>query len=164
LPGGARDSVESCLGGPHDGRGEIAMKGREDSGRGGAPRGGDSAWPSLDPKLDDESAEDMISPEQLIGYFGEPARTVERRDEHEHEHDRGDEDGDDTNRLPRITHAPDGIKVEEHRVGRAIAQWVLHVRCECGRRWFEVEAVDTTSCPRCGLLVYVDVDAQSART
>jgi hypothetical protein len=150
------------------------MKGRQDSGRGGAPRGGDPAWPSLDPGLDDESAQDMISPEQLIGYFGEPARTVERSDEHgrggqagyddEDEDDGGDEGEDDTNRLPRITHAPDGIKVEEHRVGRAIAQWVLHVRCECGRRWFEVEAVDTTSCPRCGLLVYVDVDAQSARS
>jgi hypothetical protein len=136
------------------------MKGREDSGRGGASRGGGPAWPSLDPGLDDESAEDMISPAQLIGYLGEPALAVERRDEH----DREDEDGDDTNRLPRITHAPDGIKVEEHRVGRAVAQWVLHVRCECGRRWFEVEAVDTTSCPRCGLLVYVDVDAHSART
>lgn len=151
------------------------MKGRQDSGRGGAPRGGDPAWPSLGPGPDGESAEDMISPEQLIGYFGESARRIERSDESDHELDRGgevgeneddeeDENGDDTNRLPRITHAPEGIKVEEHRVGRAIAQWVLHVRCECGRRWFEVEAVDTTSCPRCGMLVYVDVDARSTRT
>jgi hypothetical protein len=149
--------------------GEIAMIGRENSGRGGAPQGGDPAWPSLDSRPDDESSEDMISPAQLIGYLGEPARAVERRDEHVHVHEYerededGDEDGDDTNRLPRITHAPEGIKVEEHRVGRAVAQWVLHVRCECGRRWFEVEAVDTTSCPRCGMLVYVDVDARSAR-
>ena len=142
------------------------MKGREDSGRGGASRGGDPAWPSLDSGLDDESAEDMISPAQLIGYFGEPAPAVERRDQREHDrgNEGGDEGGDDTNRLPRITRAPEGIKVEEHRVGRAVAQWVLHVRCECGRRWFEVEAVDTTGCPRCGMLVYVDVDARSTRT
>jgi hypothetical protein len=145
------------------------MMGREDSGRGGAPQGGDPAWPSLDSRRDDESSEDMISPAQL-GYLGEPALAVERRDEHLHEYEREregedeDEDEDDTNRLPRITHAPEGIKVDEHRVGRAVAQWVLHVRCDCGRRWFEVEAVDTTSCPRCGMLVYVDVDAHSART
>jgi len=147
------------------------MRGREDSGMGGALQGGDPAWPSLDSRQDDESSEDMISHAQLIGYLGEPARAVEQRDEHvnvheyerEREREDGDEDGDDTNRLPRITHAPEGIKVEEHRVGRAVAQWVLHVRCECGRRWFEVEAVDTTSCPRCGMLVYVDVDAHSAR-
>src|SRR5215213_5573577 len=57
--------------------------------------------------------------------------------------------------LPVITRMPDGYEVVEHRVGRAIGQWVLQLRCECGRRWFELEEVDTTSCPRCGLLVYV---------
>ena len=97
----------------------------------------------------------MISPAQLIRYLGEAARSVRREDE--------GEDGDDTNRLPRIMRMPEGMKVEEHRVGRAVAQWVLHVRCDCGRRWFEVEPVDTTNCPRCGMLVYVDVDARSAR-
>jgi DNA-directed RNA polymerase subunit RPC12/RpoP len=58
---------------------------------------------------------------------------------------------------------PDGVRVEERRVGRAVAQWVLQVRCECGRRWFEVDAVDTVTCPRCGVKVYVDIDARSAR-
>jgi hypothetical protein len=135
--------------------GEIAMKGRDDSGGGGVPQDGDPTWPALDAMQDGESSEDMISPAQLIRYLGQASRPVERADE--------PEDGDDTNRLPRITRMPEGIKVEEHRVGRAVAQWVLHVRCDCGRRWFEVEAVDTTSCPRCGMLVYVDVDARSAR-
>ena len=58
---------------------------------------------------------------------------------------------------------PEGIKVDERRVGRAMAQWIMHVRCDCGRRWFEAEAVDTATCPRCGLLVYVDIDTQVRR-
>ena len=63
----------------------------------------------------------------------------------------------DDSLLPVITRRPDGYEVVEHRVGRAIGQWVLQLRCECGRRWFELEEVDTTSCPRCGLLVYVTI-------
>jgi len=63
----------------------------------------------------------------------------------------------DDSLLPVITRMPDGYEVVEHRVGRAIGQWVLQLRCECGRRWFELEEVDTTSCPRCGLLVYVAI-------
>jgi hypothetical protein len=114
---------------------------------------GDPTWPALDALQDDDSSEDMISPAQLIRYLGARARPAEEEDD----------GGGDTNRLPRITRMPEGIKVEEHRVGRAIAQWVLHVRCDCGRRWFEVEPIDTTNCPRCGMLVYVDVDARSAR-
>jgi hypothetical protein len=133
------------------------MKGRDESGGGEASRDGEPTWPALDALQDGDPAEDMISPAQLIRYLGEAARSVPREDQGE------DEDGDDTNRLPRITRMPEGMKVEEHRVGRAVAQWVLHVRCDCGRRWFEVEPVDTTNCPRCGMLVYVDVDARSAR-
>jgi hypothetical protein len=57
---------------------------------------------------------------------------------------------------PHYAHA-DGYEVVEHRVGRAIGQWILQLRCECGRRWFELEEVDTTTCPRCGLLVYVAI-------
>lgn len=66
-------------------------------------------------------------------------------------------DPDDTARLPNVTRMPDGYEVVEQRVGRAVGQWVLQVRCQCGRRWFEVEAIEATTCPRCGLLVYVDV-------
>ena len=135
------------------------MKGRDESGGGEVSKDGEPTWPALDALQDVDPAEDMISPAQLIRYLGEAARSAPREDQAEGE----DEDGDDTNRLPRITRMPEGIKVEEHRVGRAVAQWVLHVRCDCGRRWFEVEPVDTTNCPRCGMLVYVDVDARSAR-
>jgi len=131
------------------------MKGRDDSGRGGVSQDGDPTWPALDALQDADPSEDMISPAQLIRYLGEASRSV--KDEVE------DEDGGDTNRLPRIVSMPEGIKVEEHRVGRAVAQWVLHVRCDCGRRWFEVEPIDSTNCPRCGMLVYVDVDARSVR-
>jgi hypothetical protein len=68
-------------------------------------------------------------------------------------------DLDDTSRLPQITSNLNGIEVIEHRPGRAIGQWILQVRCECGRRWFEVEAIDSTMCPRCNRLVYLDIIA-----
>jgi len=66
-------------------------------------------------------------------------------------------DDDDTARVPAITSLPEGMEVIEHTVGRAVGQWVLMVRCQCGRRWFEVEAFDTATCPRCGMLVFLDV-------
>jgi hypothetical protein len=66
-------------------------------------------------------------------------------------------DLDDTSPLPKITSELSGIEVVEHSAGRAIGQWILQVRCQCGRRWFEVEAIDSTVCPRCKRLVYVDV-------
>jgi hypothetical protein len=66
-------------------------------------------------------------------------------------------DSDASAVLPVITRMPDGYEVVEHSVGRAIGQWVLQLRCECGRRWFELEEVDATTCPRCGLLVYVAI-------
>jgi hypothetical protein len=52
---------------------------------------------------------------------------------------------------------PEGYDVHEQRVGRAVGQWVLQVRCQCGRRWFEVEAIEATHCPRCGSLVYLHI-------
>lgn len=52
---------------------------------------------------------------------------------------------------------PEGYEVHEHGMGRAVGQWVLQVRCECGRRWFEVEAIEATHCPRCGSLVYLQI-------
>jgi hypothetical protein len=73
--------------------------------------------------------------------------------------DKRDPDPDATSPYPKITRLPEGIEVIEQQVGRAVGTWVLQVRCQCGRRWFETEAVDTTHCPRCGMLVYVDVQA-----
>jgi len=61
--------------------------------------------------------------------------------------------------VPRITRMPDGIEVVEQRLGRAAGQWVMRVRCQCGRGWFELEAIHAATCPRCGLIVYVDVEA-----
>jgi hypothetical protein len=70
-------------------------------------------------------------------------------------------DAADKARVPTVTRMPEGYHVLEQRTGRAVAQWVLQVRCQCGRRWFEVEAIDATHCPRCGSLVYVDVKDRS---
>jgi len=68
-------------------------------------------------------------------------------------------DTGDTANLPRITGLPEGIEVVEHRAGVAEGRWILEVRCQCGRRWFEIEAIPAATCPRCGLLVYVNVAA-----
>ena len=111
----------------------------------GAP--GDDTWPAMD-SLDDASAPDLISDSSLLRYLDEGPT--------------GDASSDH-GALPRITRMPEGMTVDERRVGRAVAQWILHVRCDCGRRWFEVDAVDTATCPRCGVLVYVDMDAHSRR-
>ena len=64
-------------------------------------------------------------------------------------------------RMPTVTRMPEGYEVVEQRVGRAVGQWVLQVRCECGRRWFEVEAIDAAHCPRCGSLVYVEIQGRT---
>jgi hypothetical protein len=64
---------------------------------------------------------------------------------------------DDTARLPGITSLPEGIEVVEHEVCHAVGQWVLMVRCQCGKRWFELEAIDAATCPRCNALVFVEV-------
>jgi len=66
-------------------------------------------------------------------------------------------DVDDTARLPGITSLPEGIEVVETEIGRAVGQWILMVRCQCGKRWFEIEAVEAATCPRCSALVYVDM-------
>jgi len=124
---------------------------------GGDVEGRDGTWPALDSLQDLDEPQDLISPAQLLRYLDESSGVPATR-----EQDQEQELGD-TSPLPRITRMPEGIKVDERRVGRAVAQWILHVRCECGRRWFEVEPIDTTTCPRCGVLVYVDVDARSAR-
>ena len=96
--------------------------------------------------LDAEPDPDLVSPSTVLRYLDEA--------EHDPSYDEA---------LPGILKMPEGMKVDERRVGRAVAAWVLHVRCDCGRRWFETEAVDSATCPRCGLLVYVDIDARRSR-
>lgn len=69
------------------------------------------------------------------------------------------EDAGNTANMLRITRMPEGIEVVEQRAGVAEGQWLLQVRCQCGRRWFELDAIHAATCPRCGLLVYVNVAA-----
>ena len=66
-----------------------------------------------------------------------------------------------TARTPKVKRMPEGIEVLERQVGLAAGQWVLRVRCQCGRSWFEVEEVHWATCPRCSLLVRVAIDAVS---
>jgi hypothetical protein len=63
-----------------------------------------------------------------------------------------------TTPLPNITRMPEGIEVTERPLGHAVGCWVLQVRCDCGRRWFEVEPVQAAECPRCGTLVLVEIE------
>jgi hypothetical protein len=68
-------------------------------------------------------------------------------------------DPDPTAQTPNVRRMPEGIEVLERQVGLAAGQWVLRVRCQCGRSWFEVEEVHWATCPRCSLLVRVTIDA-----
>jgi hypothetical protein len=94
-----------------------------------------------------DAPEDLISLSQLMKVLEDEPEPV---------------DDDDatlgTTPLPRITRMPEGIEVTERRMGRAVGHWVLQVRCECGRRWFEVEPVQAADCPRCGALVLIDIE------
>jgi hypothetical protein len=58
--------------------------------------------------------------------------------------------------LPRVEQLPPGIIVKEDVMGRATGQWIVQIRCECGRRWFDVQMVKTARCPRCENMVVVD--------
>jgi hypothetical protein len=70
-----------------------------------------------------------------------------------------DEDGTlDTQPVPKITHMPEGIEVVERHLGHAVGRWVLQIRCDCGRRWFEVEPVKSAECPRCHALVLIQIE------
>lgn len=72
-------------------------------------------------------------------------------------HQSQESDSDGATSRPIVTQLPEGYTVVEQRVGRATAQWLLHVRGECGHRWFEGEALQNTSCPVCGRLVRLDI-------
>ena len=94
----------------------------------------------------DDEPEDLISISQLVKILAD-------------EPEPGDDDATlGTAPLPKITRMPEGIEVTERRLGHAVGHWVLQVRCECGRRWFEVDPVQTADCPRCGALVLIDVE------
>ena len=97
-------------------------------------------------RFDESTDPGQVSPSTVLRYLDDA--------EHDPSYDEA---------LPGILKMPEGMRVDERRVGRAVAQWVLHVRCDCGRRWFETEVVDSATCPRCGLLVYVDIDARRSR-
>lgn len=113
---------------------------------------------SLAPAGSTDDRAELLARSELFGSSEEE----EARDETARNDAAWDADNtlEDTARLPKITRLPEGIEVVERSVGRAVGQWVLHVRCQCGRRWFELEAIDATTCPRCGLMVYVDVLAR----
>jgi hypothetical protein len=72
--------------------------------------------------------------------------------------DTSQDDPEDTARLPAVTRTPEGVTVVEQHLGHAVGQWIFQVRCDCGRRWFDLKAVDNVQCPRCGLWVHVEVD------
>jgi hypothetical protein len=58
--------------------------------------------------------------------------------------------------LPRIEQLPPGILVKEDVMGRATGQWIVQIRCECGRRWFDVAMVKTARCPSCENMVVIE--------
>jgi hypothetical protein len=99
-----------------------------------------------------EDGEDLISATQLIRFTDQQGREVADAA------DDADDELGDTVRLPKITRMPEGMQVVEERLGQATAQWILEVRCECGRRWFELEEVATAQCPRCKMQVRVKVE------
>jgi hypothetical protein len=96
----------------------------------------------------------FIEPELLFSYTGRGASATQPPPKAPVEME-----PEDAGEIPRITRLPEGIEVIEQRVGRAIGNWILQVRCQCGRRWFELSPVDATHCPRCGMYVYIDVTA-----
>ncbi|MFO1394197.1 MAG: hypothetical protein U1F09_10600 [Steroidobacteraceae bacterium] len=117
------------------------------AGRDSTDAGNEETRPRLEVLEEEGKSEpELIEPSEILRYLDEA--------EHGPTYDES---------LPGILKMPEGMKVDERRVGRAVAQWVLHVRCDCGKRWFETHPIDNATCPRCGLLVYVDMDARRRR-
>ena len=65
--------------------------------------------------------------------------------------------------LPKIERLPEGMEVIERPLGHAKAQWLLQVRCECGRRWFELHPIETATCPRCGTFLVVKIEGRERK-
>jgi hypothetical protein len=105
----------------------------------------DPARPEPTPVTAQDDTPDLLRGDKIFRSWPQPE-----------DDDTDETDDDDTAQLPGITSLPEGIEVIEHEIGRAVGQWILMVRCQCGKRWFELEAIDTATCPRCNKLVYVD--------
>lgn len=75
-------------------------------------------------------------------------------------HQNLESDSDGAASRPIVTQLPEGYTVVEQRVGRATAQWLLNVRCECGQHWFEGEAQQKARCPACGRLIRLDIESR----
>jgi len=136
------------------------------SAREGYDEAGNRIWPARESAAVEQESEELVSPDRLLRYLDVSARVLDsgQVDHAGGADSAGESDWTDQEEvLPRILSMPDGITVQERLVGRAVAQWVLQVRCDCGRRWFELDVVDTATCPRCGQLVYVDLDARGKR-
>jgi hypothetical protein len=88
--------------------------------------------------------EDLIDIAQLIRVLEEEPDTAE--------------EDDGTQPVPKIARMPEGIEVVERHLAHGVGHWVLQVRCDCGRRWFEVEPVESADCPRCGALVLIQIE------
>lgn len=58
--------------------------------------------------------------------------------------------------LPKITRMPEGMTVIEQQIGHAIGQWVFVMLCDCGRRWFSLQAQEQAQCPRCNRWVHIE--------
>jgi len=126
------------------------MKNRDRTGPGQEPRQTDEARPVGGAPGRAQQADDSSS---LIG-GAQLLRLLEEDDDEP-------ADAGDTASLRKITGMPEGIEVVEQFAGVAEGQWLLEVRCQCGRRWFELAAIPTATCPRCGLLVYVNIATPS---
>jgi hypothetical protein len=77
--------------------------------------------------------------------------------------DRGMADSLEAARLLRTMQVDPGAGtptagVGEPRSGHALGQWVLAVRCDCGRRWFELRETFKATCPRCGSIVDIEIE------
>lgn len=103
-------------------------------------------------KLQTEAGADLIDKETLYPVQSDrPARTrVEDSDDV-----RGAAELDDAP-VPQITRMPEGMTVVEQQIGHALGQWVFVIVCDCGRRWFALEAQQTAHCPRCERWVQID--------
>jgi hypothetical protein len=91
-----------------------------------------------------DAPEDLIDIAQLMRVLDEEPESA-------------DEDGG-IQPVPKIARLPEGIEVVERHLAHGVGQWVLQVRCDCGRRWFEVELVESADCPRCGALVLIQLE------
>lgn len=110
------------------------------------PKGTDASTPHDGGQYVDRTAQHDVELEHLVDRDAPVSQPA------------SDDDSEDTARLPAATQASEGMTVVEKRLGHAVGQWIFVVRCDCGRRWFDLKAVDNAECPRCGLWVRVEVD------